>query len=61
MITAILTSTTSDAFISRIKSIFAPQGILEVLMSDNGPHYVSEAFKVFAEEYITALPRIERG
>ena len=46
-----LTSTTSSAVISAIKSIFSRHGIPELLISDNGPQYVSKEFEEFAEKY----------
>ena len=44
-----LTSTTSAAVITSLKSIFARHGIPEVLRSDNGPQYASQQFSTFAE------------
>ena len=46
-----LTSTTSTAVITSLKSIFARHGIPEVLRSDNGPQYASQQFSMFAESY----------
>ena len=46
-----LTSTTSGAVISAIKSVFSRHGIPELLISDNGPQYVSKEFEEFAEKY----------
>jgi len=46
-----LASTTSSAVISDMKSIFARHGIPELLISDNGPQYVSKEFKEFSEKY----------
>ena len=37
--------------ITRIKSIFARHGIPEVVVSDNGPQYTSQAFEDFAKDY----------
>ena len=56
-----LDQTDSEAVINALKSIFARHGILESVMSDNGPQYASQQFKNFAEEYnftsITSSPR----
>ena len=46
-----LTSTTSGAVISAIKLVFSRHGIPELLISDNGPQYVSKEFEEFAEKY----------
>ena len=46
-----LTSTTSAAVITSLKSIFMRHGILEVLRSDNNPQYASQQFLMFAESY----------
>lgn len=56
-----LTSTTSEDAIVHLKSIFGRHGIPEVLVSDNGPQYASEAFVRFSEdfgfEHVTSSPR----
>lgn len=46
-----LSSTSSKAVIQHLKTIFARHGIPEIVMSDNGPQYSSEDFKVFARDY----------
>ena len=46
-----MTSTTSAATISLLKSVFARHGILEVVHSDNGPQYAATEFSEFAKEY----------
>ena len=46
-----LNRTTADEVIVHPKSIFARHGIPEVVVSDNGPQYASEAFAKFAHEY----------
>ena len=46
-----LTSTTSAAVITSLKSTFMRHGILEVLRSDNSPQYASQQFLMFAESY----------
>ena len=56
-----LTSTTSPSIVKALKGIFARHGIPEVLRSDNGLQFDSEAMTVFASEYefshITRSPR----
>ena len=56
-----LTSTTSAAVITSLKSIFARHGIPETVRSDNGPQYASREFSMFAELYgfqhTTSSPR----
>ena len=51
---------TSAAVISKMKEIFATHGVPDILRSDNGPQYVSDAFTEFAEEWgfqhITSSP-----
>ena len=46
-----LTSTTSTAAITHLKSIFARHGIPETVLSDRGPQYRSAEFKTFANAY----------
>ena len=46
-----LTSTTSAIVISVLKSIFTRHGIPETFVSDNGPQYISQEMKDFAQEY----------
>lgn len=48
---ALLSSTTSKAVITQMKSIFARHGIPNTLISDNGPPYASYEFQSFASEY----------
>ena len=56
-----LTSTTSPSLIKALKGIFARHGIPEVLRSDNGPQFDSDAMAAFTSEYefahITSSPR----
>ena len=56
-----LTSTTSPSIVKALKGIFARHGIPEVLRSDNGPQFDSEAMTAFASEYefshTTSSPR----
>ena len=70
--TAKLTSTSSSAVITQMKSIFARHGIPCCIMSDNGPQFSADAFSSFAKEYefthYTSSPRypqangeVERG
>ena len=51
-----LDQTTATAVIQHTSSIFACQGIPEVVISDNGPQYTSEAFK-----HITNSPYHPQG
>ena len=46
-----LTSTTSNAMIKHLKSIFARRGLPQVIVSDNGPQYSSTVFTEFAKQY----------
>ena len=41
----------ADEVITRTKSIFARHGIPETVISDNGPQYASEAYRLFARDY----------
>ena len=56
-----LSSTSSDAIITHLTSIFARHGIPQVVVSDNGPQYSSEMFSKFASEYsfthVTCSPK----
>ena len=56
-----LTSTTSAAVTTCLKSIFARHGIPETVRSDNGPQYSSHEFSAFAQLYgfqhVTSSPR----
>ena len=55
-----LSSTTSEAIISHLKSTFACHRIPDCLVSDNGPQFASRTFGLFANEYgfhnITSSP-----
>ena len=44
-------STTSSAIITALNSIFARFGIPEIVVSDNGPQFVSMEMKEFSELY----------
>lgn len=46
-----LSSTTSQAIITHLKSIFAEHGIPAQLVSDNGPQYSAKEFQDFTESY----------
>ena len=46
-----LTSTTSTAVVTILKSIFSRHGIPEVLRSDNGPQFDSQEMSAFASSY----------
>ena len=41
----------SKTTITQIKSVFTTHGIPDMIISDNGPQFVSWEFKVFAQEY----------
>ena len=60
-----LTSTTSSAIITALKAVFSRHGIPSVLVSDNGPQYVSEEMKSFATAYgfshITSSPHYPKS
>ena len=47
----LLNRTSAADVISHTKSIFARHSIPEVVISNNGPQYSSEAYSVFAKEY----------
>lgn len=49
--TLVSNRTTADDVIVHTKSIFARHGITEIVVSDNGPQYSSEAFAKFTHEY----------
>ena len=55
-----LDRTTSEEIILQTKKIFARAGIPEVVVSDNGPQYSSEAYAAFARqfqfEHVTSSP-----
>lgn len=46
-----LNHSTADEVIVHTKSIFTRHGIPEIVVSDNGPQYSSEAFAKFAHQY----------
>ncbi len=46
-----LQGTTAEEVILHTKSMFARHGLPEVMVSDNGPQYSSEAYAAFAREY----------
>lgn len=53
--------TTSRNIIYHLKQIFSRQGIPKILMSDNGPQFVAEEFKIFSKNWefihINSSPR----
>ena len=57
----LLSKLTSFAVIQQIKSVFAAQGIPDVVISDNGPQFASYEFTEFATEYgfthVTSSPK----
>ena len=54
-------SALSSGVITHLKSIFARHGIPEIVISDNGPQYLSEMFTQFSKQYgfrhVTSSPR----
>lgn len=58
---ALLSSTSSSAVIVQMKSVFARHGIPEMVVTDNGPQFVSAEFAAFAASYgfyhVTSSPR----
>ena len=60
-----LTSLSSNSVIAHTKSIFARHGILEVVISDNGPQFASADYRKFAQayqfEHITSSPNYPQG
>ena len=56
-----LSTTTSNAVISVMKSIFARHGVPEVVRSDNGPQFSAEEFAKFSSsfgfQHVTSSPR----
>ena len=60
-----LTSTYSGVVIGHLKTIFSRFGILEGVVSDNGPQFVSHEMKAFAVSYnfehVTSSPRYPQG
>ena len=56
-----MSSTTTTNVISHLNSIFSRHGIPETVLSDNAPHYSSEQFAEFANQYefshITSSPK----
>ena len=56
---------TSRTVISKLKSVFARQGIPDTVISDNGPQFSSADFKRFAEtwefEHVTSSPRFPQS
>ena len=62
---ALLNGTSADTVIQHTKSIFARYGIPEVVISDNGPQFSSEAYRKFSNNYlfkhITSSPYYPRS
>ncbi len=46
-----LSTSTSASIIQAFKSVFSRHGIPETLVSDNGPQFVSQEFRQFADKY----------
>jgi len=42
-----MSSTTSTATIDALRQIFSRHGLCEILLSDNGPQFVSQEFETF--------------
>jgi len=62
---ALLNGTSAENVIRHTKSIFARHGIPEVVISDNGPQFSSDAYARFADDYqfkhITSSPYYPRN
>ena len=60
-----MTSTTSESTTKALRSIYSRLGFPEILISDSGPQYASEAMKGFAKSYrfnhITSSPHYPQG
>ena len=57
-----LTSTTSPAVITVLKSIFSRFGVPEIVMSDNGPQFDAQAFaKSYNFEHTTSSPEYSQS
>jgi len=56
---------TSNMVIAATKQVFSEQGIPSKVISDNGPQYSSEAYKVFAKQWqfdhVTSSPRFPKS
>ena len=44
-------STTSEAVIKKLKAHIARYGVPDEMVSDNGPQFAAEEFRVFAQRY----------
>ena len=60
-----LSSTSSNAVITHLKSFFARHGIPQYVMSDNGPQFSADVFSTFSNDYgfthITSSPRFPQS
>ena len=60
-----LNDTDVESTMLQMKKIFARQGVLEVVISDNGPQYASKEFKEFSESWnfhhYTSSPHHPKG
>jgi len=60
-----MTSTTAASIVTALKAIFSCHGIPAIFMSDNGPQFVAQEMKEFAElygfEHITSSPHYPRS
>ena len=50
-----LSDESSHSVIKALKEVFATHGIPDVIMSDYGPQYSTEAFRQFAEVYHSTM------
>ena len=55
----IMSGATSSATVTRLRRIFAAQGLPRVIVSDNGPAFVGNEFKEFLERNGTISSGIE--
>ena len=60
-----LNDTYAESTILQMKKIFARQGVLEVVISDNGPQFASKEFNEFSESWnfhhYTSSPHNPKG
>lgn len=64
-VTYLLTSTTSNATIQALKSMFSRHGVPETVVSDNGPQNASQEFSRFAQlhdfKHVTSSPHYPKS
>lgn len=60
-----LNDQSSARVISVLKELFSTHGIPDIIVSDNGPHFSSDAFRLFTTEYdfvhVTSSPKYPRA